>query len=679
MTRSGSDSSDRRRPDFRTDIQGLRALAVVLVVVYHAAPDLIPGGFVGVDVFFVISGYLITSNLLREHSRYGRISISRFYARRALRLLPAALLVILATVVASRLLIAPLLMEDVGRAAVASALGVANIWFAFVGANYLALESVSPFQHFWSLGVEEQFYLAWPIIIIGSLWLASRLGRRTLLTILFLLTVSSLAVSIAITSNDATLAYYSPATRAWELAAGGALVVFLRGRANARTWPGEFLTLAGTTSIISSALLFGSETPFPGFAALVPVLGTLALLASSHYGGSALARWTLSSKPAVWIGDRSYSIYLWHWPLIIIPVLLLGGGRQPVLAVIGVALSLLLADFTYRHVELRGIAWGRTPRPRMVLASSALAAGLAVILVLTLTSVGAIRGVGTVASPGPSAVLRGPSSTPVLPENAVPRIEQAIDDRPVAADDGCHADIQGSRSGDCTYGSEGSTERIVLFGDSHAVQWFSPLNSIATERGWELVNLTKSACPAVDAPINNSSLGREYRECADWRSSTFNRIDALAPSVIVLSSASTGYRDLAVDGRPFEEWWGEGLAKTLARLPQTSEVLVLSETPRWSTSPTVCLSAAVEDANRCARPRNELVDVDLHGLEATLALAADADYVETADWLCASTCAPVLWNIIAYRDTNHVTDSLAQAYEPLFARAIQAAQAAADD
>jgi peptidoglycan/LPS O-acetylase OafA/YrhL len=326
----------------RRDIEGLRAVAVLLVVLYHCGVRFLGGGYVGVDVFFVISGYLITGLLLREAAATGRISILGFYARRIRRLLPAALLVTAATVVAAYRWLPPLRAPQVALDGLFTTLYGLNYRLAGVGIDYLQADAApSPLQHFWSLAVEEQFYLLWPVLLL--------LGWRWKRSVLVGVVVVSLGTSLWQTAANPTWAYFGLHTRAWELGAG-ALVAVLGGRL-----PTVFAPL-GVGAIVLAAVLYTDRTAFPGYAALLPVAGTVAvLLAPSRL---------LDAAPLQAVGQLSYSWYLWHWPF-----LAFGGRPRLVLA----AGALGAAALTYALVE-------NPVRELRIPARRAVAGGLAVTL-----------------------------------------------------------------------------------------------------------------------------------------------------------------------------------------------------------------------------------------------------------------------------------------------------------
>lgn len=334
-----------RGAGFRTDVEGLRAVAIGLVLLFNAGVPLAGGGRVGVDVFFVISGFLITGLLVRELESTGRIGLAAFYARRARRILPAAAVVVVATVAATAVLV-PARAADTARDGIAAALQVANWWLLSFGTAELAADvSHSPLKHYWSLAVEEQFYLLWPVLVVVlTAWHARRGAaagnlRRRLAVGLGVVTVLSFAASVVVSSQAELLGYLSSPTRAWQFGVGGllALAVPLLDRAAGDRRAALALQVAGPVGLLAviSCLPWVGSVVYPGAAALVPTLGTAAVIAAGCSGraGSGIG-WLLSLPPVRFLGRLSYTWYLWHVPAVFFAAELAGvDGWPSVLAV----------------------------------------------------------------------------------------------------------------------------------------------------------------------------------------------------------------------------------------------------------------------------------------------------------------------------------------------------------
>ena len=339
------------RDRFRPDLEGLRALAVVLVLLYHAEIPGFGGGFVGVDVFFVLSGFLITGLIVREIGQTGRVSLPAFYARRARRLVPAALLVIAVTMLASVFLLPPLRVPDVAGDAAASALYVSNIRFALQATDYLQADvAPSPLLHYWSLGVEEHFYLVWPALLAITAGLAR--GRTRLIALVIAVVAgASLALSIVLTDAAAPWAFFSLPTRAWELGLGAIVAVTAvhLARAPARLSAGA--AAAGVGLIVAAGIVIGQDTPYPGLAALLPTIGAALVIAAGTGGTVSATARLLGRRPVRFMGRISYSLYLWHWPILVLPAAALGTAL-PMPARIGLALlAIPIAAASQRWVE----------------------------------------------------------------------------------------------------------------------------------------------------------------------------------------------------------------------------------------------------------------------------------------------------------------------------------------
>ena len=696
----------------------MRALAVMLVLLYHADIPGFPGGYIGVDVFFVLSGFLITGLLIRELRATGRISLPAFYARRARRLLPAAGLTLLVTLIASALLLPPLRVTDVAADTAAAGIYASNIRFALQATDYLASElPPSPILHFWSLGVEEQFYLVWPALltlVAGSAFAAGRLraGIRRVGVALAIVFVASLALGIWLTPLSQPWAFFSLPTRAWELALGGLLALPIASRVlSQRTAP--WAGWIGVGLIVTSGVVLDDGTLFPGTAALLPTIGAgLVILAGLGQDGEDPAPRSvpgpavvLSLAPLRYLGRISYSLYLWHWPILVLPAVMAGGPLPDVLRVALAGAAILVASASQRWVE-EPIRHGRIAgtRPRRVLAFAGAvtiavaAAGIAVGSVSQAslrpsgpTVGGRIDDVEPLTGARPSQAPGGPNASPgatpgvgagspagtvapttlpplnaaAVPADLVPSLAETREDIPVLYSDGCHLSPAAVDSGECAFGDVNSPTTLVLFGDSHAAQWFPTLERIAVERGWRLVSLTKSACPSTDLPIWSILYKRSYDECAAWREAAFERIDAERPALVVVSNAR--HYSIAIDGKlawstDHEDVWSAGLDRTLERLRKPGrEVVLIGDTVRQTIDPPVCLSDHLDDAGACTTPYAEAVGTERLRLDREVASAAGAVFVDPTPWMCVTDpCPTVIGRFLIYRDTHHMTATYAR-------------------
>ena len=695
-------AAPQQRGDFRPDIQGLRALAIVTVVLFHAGVPGIGGGFVGVDVFFVISGFLITGLLWREAAQSGTVRLAAFYGARARRLLPAGCTVLVVTAIASAVLLPPIEARGALGDAIASALYVGNYRFAIEGTDYLATGTPpSPFQHYWSLGVEEQFYLLWPALIIGCAWLIRR--RRNAVAespsvapyavMLALVAVSSFALSLSWTQTSPPWAFFSLPSRAWELAVGG-LVAFAATMWRRVPAPAAAISSAvGMTLIILACTLLGSTTPYPGTAALMPVLGTALIIGSGCATTTeGVNRW-LSLPRVQAIGRVSYSWYLWHWPVLILAPSLVGhplglGERLAASAFSGglAALTLVLIEKPTRFaVPLR-----RSPALSLALGGAVTAvAVVAAISLLALRPLpmgrGAVADAVTVAAPAQSAGTTGdPYDDAVqqavsqvqseiadsvglqaIPSNLSPSLSDASDDKPEVFLNGCVLSWRDVGQSECASGDTASPTTVALVGDSHAAMWSPAFEDLAAQRHWRLENLGKVTCPLQDLPITSPYLGREYTECEQWRTDILNRLQAERPQLVVLSMSRRYGADFGFTS--YDPAWIDSLGQLVARLHSMSaRVLVLGPIPDPHSTVPVCLSDHLDDATACAQPRGVAVNDAGIAAEATATAAAGGRYEDITPIFCTTdSCPMIVGNNLLYRDDNHVTVEYARALAPV--------------
>lgn len=476
-------------------IQALRALAALLVLVYHA--KWLDGGYIGVDIFYVISGFLITGILIRELDSKNTISLIAFYARRTKRLLPASFLVIFATGIAGYIFLPASMRESFGRDIIAASTYISNFLFALWENDYQNLNSTpSPIIHFWSLAVEEQFYLFWPFFIL----VLFRVGKRRAVFLGIVATLaSSFIFSLYLTERAPIWAFYILPTRAWELAAG-ALLVFLPELKKAR----PLIALSAFTTLAIATVIFNEATPFPGTAALAPVIATVFLLASR-------SKWppfidfVAQSRLTQWLGAISYPLYLWHWPLLVIPAIYLGEELTTLQTSLLLAITVVLAGLTHKFVEepMREIKLSH----RGVLSFAAIA-----------TSISVLVGGLTVMQHSNTIMINGPVTVSLDEVRLKPLINY----------DGCHISMGQTVSPLCEYGDITSKKTIVLYGDSHAAQWFPALDLIGKKRGIKIVSLTKSACPSAEV-IKELSSQYDVADCQAFRDSSIARIQKIKP------------------------------------------------------------------------------------------------------------------------------------------------------
>ena len=669
---------------FIPHVQGLRAIAVLAVVLYHFWPARFSGGYVGVDIFFVISGFLITAHLMRELTATGTVRLGQFWARRARRLLPASLLVLLfcALVAMSPYLTPISSLPNEVREILASTFYVENWYLALNSADYLNhAGDPTTVQHYWSLSLEEQFYVMWPLIMLLAAWVAVKwfhgARRRAVITALGVVTAASFVFCVIFTITDPAPAYFVTFGRMWQFGVGAmvALIPALR----IRNAVGSFvLGWAGIVVLVLVIFRFDSQTPFPGYMAAIPTLAAAAVIAASN-----TERWwyptrLLALRPAQFVGDISYSLYLWHWPLIIIAPSVPFWGLTIYHRVALLLICFVLAWLTKRFVEDPARGWKvLTSRPARVTLWSSLAAMIVV---------GATAGVAwAVNAPaytegvraiqelrenppdcfGAAIVLDDGCAGTDFGETILPAPGFAGVDRPT--DEQCFVQLNDARPVSCEFGSDAAdAPRVALIGDSHAYQLLSTFQQMADENGWHLTTYFKGACPWNTTPL--STPGAFGAACTEWRNGvTAALADADLDAVFTAAIATTPYSsagfessyDAAVAG--YRDAWSEVLDRGVP-------VITVVDNPVWETDPNKCLRT--RELSECDGPRADLLVADDPLRDAASGLSG-VTLLDFTDVFCdAEICAPVVGGANIYRDQDHLTVSFADTLAPWYTEAI---------
>ncbi|WP_435405783.1 acyltransferase family protein [Mycolicibacterium parafortuitum] len=696
---------------FRPDIEGLRAVAVTAVVLFHAAVPGFGGGYIGVDVFFVISGFLITGLLWREVSASGTVRLRKFYGARARRLLPASAAVGVITMVVSMLVLPPLRLPTVLYDGIASALYVGNYWFVLGNINYFSdLLTPSPFLHYWSLGVEEQFYLIWAPLILGTAWIIRRFRRNTAravdssprpyLIVVILVAATSFALSLVVTYVVPALAFFSLPTRAWQLALGGviALTVIHWQRLSPR-----LAAIAGWTGlgmIVVGCVLFTATTPFPGTAALLPTVGAVLVIGAGCAAPSQGCGQLLSTSPMRAVGRISYSWYLWHWPVLVLAPAALGRPLALTERAVAVLLAAGLAWLTVRYLEdplrfapkIRNSAW-RSLGMGAVATTVAVVAGLGLLRIVP-TPVGHGAPASPVAIESPSAPADAPvavhdaavmqafaqmqtalaSSLSVrpVPSNLNPPLTDLAAEQADYTYQGCLRTPYESGQPECVMGDAASSNTVALIGDSHAAMWTPAFQQIADQRHWRLLMMAKEACPVVDARAANAfgDLVEDLQHCQGWRNEIVARIAAEQPEMVVVS-VWRGYGiDETMSGfTAYDPAWIDGMTHLVRQLRETgAQVLVLGPIPSPHANVPICVSGHLDDATACALSRSAAVDRSGIAAEAAATMAGGGQYVDLTDLFCtADRCPVIVGNTLVYLDVSHLTLQYSRVLTPTIA------------
>jgi peptidoglycan/LPS O-acetylase OafA/YrhL len=666
----------------RLDVEGMRTIAVGSVLVAHAGVPFLAGGFVGVDVFFVLSGFLITGLLAREVSRSGRVSLSRFWARRMKRLLPASATVLVFSALVTYWFLPITQRKDFGGDIVSAALYVVNWRLAERGVDYLAEDvGQSPVQHYWSLAVEEQFYVVWPILMLVIGLIAARRWRTGAFAVLGVVTVASFAFSVQHTADSPATAYFVSTTRIWELGIGALLAL---AATQVERLPDVLRAAGGWVGLAMVAyavLRFDDSTTWPGAHALVPTAGAALMIASGLRPTPGSPQRLLSIAPMVWIGGLSYSIYLWHWP-----ILVAAQAHWPDIqlrwVVLLMAASVVPAYLSNRFIE-NPIRFGTAFKP----------SGRAIGLGLALTGLGVGVGLGlgasasagvdeaaTSSSPGAAALL-DPATKDVdwaairAVDEMRPLATEAVSDRPAFYDDGSGCQV---RDGDavpkpCTSGDTSADRTVVIVGDSKIAQWQPAIAAIGRREGFKVVQFTKSACSFTDVDLDR----KNNPDCRAWGRAVLKDVVALDPDLVIAShrqgralpkgatERSQETEDAMVGG--LVSYW-----RTLTRagIP----VVALLDNPAPSDQPVYeCVAQNPKNLDRCAFDRDQ--GVAASGAPAARRAAGEVPGVSVADLtptICPDgrRCAAVIGNVLVYRQTTHLTKSFVESAEAQLSAAL---------
>jgi len=561
------------RLGYRGDIEGLRAIAILLVVTAHANVPWLAGGFVGVDVFFVLSGYLITGLLLQEITKTGRLQFANFYARRLRRLLPALLLMLLCTCLFAAVALAP---GEQGGQAVAAA--TASVWFSNIHFAFAKLDYFSPgaasnlFLHTWSLGVEEQFYLVWPALMLLAFgaWRSKGNHVRRLKVAMLAIAILSLLCCIALTRTAPQMAFYMMPLRAWQFAAGAMVWLYFNPPMDHTDRQTQHKTIIiarcigwlGFGLIIVSALWFDANMAYPGWRSLLPTIGAATIIAVGVREPNKGISWALSWRPLQAVGRVSYSWYLWHWPVLLLGGALIAMDSATYRAAL-VALSLLLAITSYRWVESpirRQTRWAVRPSVTVLTAVALMVMANALCIVWANAA---------------STWLNSPVQQ---------RYVKAHGDAPIIYAMGCDDWYRSDKVRFCDFGSTDARHTAVLMGDSIGAQWFPAVAEVFDRPDWRLLVLTKSSCPMVDEPLFDARIGREYIECSAWRKAALKKIASMRPDIVILGSTPTPSFDHAQ--------WVDGTTRVLTAINNSVDhIYILRGTPELPFDGPNCLSS----------------------------------------------------------------------------------------
>lgn len=577
-----------------------------------------PGGFIGVDIFYVISGFLITGLILREIESTGRLDLNLFYQRRIKRLVPTSIFVLFVTALVGLFVLPAITRDALGRDLFAAATYMSNFLFAWWENDYQNLDvTPSPFIHYWSLAVEEQFYLVWPVFIL----FLSRYGKKAIRNGVVAVTALSLLLSIYQTQSSPIWAFYSLPTRAWELGVG-ALLLFIPEK----IFRFRYAPWLGAIALGIAAINYGENTAFPGINAIVPVCATAVLIGS-------ISIWPrffndISNNPlSQWLGQISYPLYLWHWPALVLPSSALGRSLTLFERILCIGLTVVLAHLTTKYVEqpLRHRKIDGKRLYRLFAGSTALSLVAALLISVSASSI---------------INVKGAKFSFDLNEVVA---------RPVIYGDGCHVNYGEPKSARCTYGDPNSDRTVVLYGDSHAAQWFPSLELLARQEGFKLISFTKSACSSVESPRSDQGAFK-YADCIKWRDNSIERIKEIRPYAVVVSSFQ--YFAPPANFPDRSTWWNDGQRKLLNRLQGSSKnIIYISDTPHPEMDIPNCL--ATKEMTRCDTSK-ATPNVVIAGFKS----------IDPNPWMCSQICPAILNGNVAYRDASHISVAAALSLTP---------------
>ncbi|MDM7854026.1 acyltransferase family protein [Cellulomonas alba] len=699
VEREAAPPTGRPRSRTRPEIQALRALAVMLVVLYHLWPTRLTGGYVGVDVFFVISGFLITGHLLREATTSGRVHLAQFWARRARRLLPASLLVLGLTAVATLVWVPRALWHGFLVDTAAAATYVVNWALAAQSVDYLAADAAaSPVQHYWSLSVEEQFYLVWPLLVGLAIWWSVRRPARRLVAVgavLTLTTVASLVWSLHLTGASPSTAYFATTTRAWQFGAGGLLAVaelVLAGRATGRRVAPDArrdrLTAFACAGVLAvgvaligwAALRFDGGTPFPGTAAIVPVVGAIAVIAAGAPSATRVGTGPLGLRPVQWLGDVSYSTYLWHWPPIILLPYALGRTLHTADKLVLLAVVLVLAGATKRWVEdpVRH-ASGPWRRPRVTFAW--VVPAMAVVVAMSAWGVQQGDEAAHTAAQQVAAIEKAPPSCfgaasmdPALANCPDPALKDVIVPNPSTASGdfagvSCWVRNDSAALESCSYPAKGATGRVphvALVGDSHARAMLPALIVLANEGKLSLDTYLKGSCQwSTAVPAGDKAT---VDRCLEWRTKLHGRLTAHPGEYDAIVTAALSKEQFQVPaGQTREQYASRGLAAAWKPLAEAGVPIVyIRDNPIHTSDPNTCLQTKGKDApQRCDITRKQAFATPDPQVAAAKLVGSDVSVIDLTSFYCtATTCPAVIGGVDVYRDPHHVTETYVRTLAP---------------
>jgi peptidoglycan/LPS O-acetylase OafA/YrhL len=645
---------------FRLDLEGVRALAILLVLLSHAKVPGFKAGFIGIDIFFVLSGFLITGLLFTEFKKTGTVSLKNFYAKRARRLLPLATTVLVFISICSFILYSLADQIQVGKEVVAASLYFVNWLFAFQGIDYFNQEFLSPVQHYWSLSVEEQFYLVWPgiIIVIGLLTKLIKINKKISLTILLaLITAASFIYSLSYSETNQTAAYFSTLTRIWELGVGGLMFLIIPKSLKLKPLLSNLLIIFGFVLLTISLILIKETTPYPNLVTLLPVIGAGLFIVAGSAINSGKMIYLFLLTPVQYLGRLSYSIYLWHWPFIVFGLLL-----WPKITTIGLVIITLIsfipAHLSHVLIE-RPIHKGIKLKPSKGIALG-VSFSLIAVLFGTLLSLNRIQ-IDLAPPDTLASVKKGiigqdmQTSASALSPNPL----EAGRDYGKVYQDKCVVSKDDADLINCSYGDLNSDKIIALLGDSHAMQWFSALEPIALRNNWRIDIYGRIGCPVSSARFSD--------QCSSWLNKAIKEIQNKQTNLVVISTARI-YRLPNKDKLESRRYLKEGMIEVINQFKKSGiEVVVVGDTVKADQDPNDCVVNNLNSLDNCYfKPEMLANNYDFLAVKES-----KTKYINPVPLLCDKICPATVENINIYLDGYHITATFSKTLSHWFEERFQ--------
>ena len=645
---------------FRPEIEGLRAVAAMLVAIYHIWFGNVSGG---VDVFFVISGFLITTSLLSRYQKHNKIDFIGFILRLAKRLFPVGFTVLFITTIGCILWLPEIRWEQTANEVFASALYFQNWELAINAVDYLGQNNeASPFQHFWAMSIQGQFYVIWPILLLVAILLAKYIFKTSLKSV-FLWTLVvvcgfSFAYSVYLTAINQPWAYFDTFTRVWEFGIGGVISLIIAKVRLPRTIS-FVIGWAGLIALVTCGVILQVATVFPGYAALWPVLSAIFILFAGDQGGRFGVHQLLSTKPLMKFGGISYAFYLWHWPVLLFYLLLTSQEQVSTLEGIGIIAFAAILSYVSTSLIEKPIRKGKLFQTNGKTAAIAVSLMIPVLVLssgwaYTIQKKQEVVDVIGEKDDYPGAMILTQLSNDIGNDSDVdvmPTPVQARNDLPEVYENGCHQALGESELLECTFGAEDDPDyTVALAGGSHSAHWLPALQEIAKSENIQIVNYTKSGCRFSDDDTVE-------KDCQEWNEQLLDTLIAKQPDIVFTTADVAGRKEVKVPEGYVTQW------KALE--DADINVFAIRDNPRLGFDVAACVEENGLDIDACTREREDVLPVE-SAWDKLDNPPENVHYVDLSDAFCTpGTCPPVIGNVLVYRDNGHITATYAKTLAPI--------------